>query len=657
VKQKVLIVEDQFVEANDIQLMLRKAGYEVCGIARSVTVAQEMIKKEKPGLVLLDIFLKGSLTGIDLAKQLKEENIAFIYLSANSNEDILSVAKITEPYGFIVKPFREKDLLVTLEIAQYRHEQSRESRFKRETELMEQLEKAADDNMSWKERLLKIGKLIQQEIPFDYLAFGFNDAQKSPGDATSFLRIGYNEYQSIGIKELSVITGIAARELIKILASNKERMVAFFNDEEFEKITQKPSFEKLCREIFQMRSLLSFPLPQQNGETFSICFFSCRPDAYNKENIFLLQHLQQKLIRNIEQKPINENESVSTKYLNKKGSAITDVITNTTAPIFEGIIGNSHLLLNVFDQITQVAPFDTSVLILGESGTGKEKIADCIHDLSSRKGKALIKVNCAALPATLIESELFGHEKGSFTGAIDKRTGKFEQANGGTIFLDEIGEMPVDLQVKILRVLQEKEIEPVGGRSSIKIDVRVIAATNRNLEKEVAEGRFRLDLYYRLNVFPIMLPALRQRVEDIPALARHFINIYNRKAGKKIEGLSEKVVKTMMTYNWPGNIRELEHLIERSVLMAKGTIIEEISLLTIQSSGNSLLSEDFHIKTIHENERDYIISVLKKCNGRIWGPGGAAEILNVPPTTLRSKMKKLDITKENIESSRKTTIS
>ena len=203
-------------------------------------------------------------------------------------------------------------------------------------------------------------------------------------------------------------------------------------------------------------------------------FYSRKEDTYNSEHLVLLQHLQPTLTKIIEARPGGESRNDSTHADNRSNAAG-----------FEGIIGNSHLLLNVFDYVTQVAPFDTVVLILGESGTGKERIADCIHNLSPRKGKPLVKVNCATLPANLIESELFGHEKGSFTGAIDKRIGKFEQANGGTIFLDEIGEMPVDLQVKLLRVLQEKEIEPIGGRSSIKIDVRVIAATNRNLEKEV----------------------------------------------------------------------------------------------------------------------------------------------------------------------------
>lgn len=228
--------------------------------------------------------------------------------------------------------------------------------------------------------------------------------------------------------------------------------------------------------------------------------------------------------------------------------ALKEKVINTQ-PHFDEIIGTSSSLLNVMDLINQVAPSDTSVLISGESGTGKEKIADCIHNRSQRKGKAFIKVNCAALPSTLIESELFGHEKGVFTGAIDKKIGKFEQANNGTIFLDEVGELPLDLRVKLLRVLQEKEIERVGSVTTIKLNIRIVAATNRNLEKEVAAGNFRLDLYYRLNVFPILLPALRERSEDIPALTAHFIQHFNRKTGKRITGISEKLAKKFGSYN------------------------------------------------------------------------------------------------------------
>jgi DNA-binding NtrC family response regulator len=642
VNKKVLIVEDQFVEANDLQLMLKKAGYEVSGIARSVDIAEEMIKKEKPGLVLLDIFLKGRRTGIDLARQLREDNIAFIYLSANSNEEILSAAKTTEPYGFIVKPFREKDLLITLEIAQYRHEHSNESRYRREIELIDQLEKKAPSINSWIEKMLHIGKAIQQEIPFDYLTFGMDQADKFDNNVISFLRIGFNEYQTIGVKELSTITGIKDDELRKkLIVTGIETVPVFFNGESFEETSNKFFFRKIVAETFQINSLFFFPLALKSGGTFHINFYSRRHDTYNAEHISLLNRIQPSLTRVVEQMLVADDTDM------KLRDQISETLSSSSVypSGFEGIVGNSHLLLNIFDQITQVAPFDTAVLILGESGTGKERIADCIHKMSPRNRKPFVKINCATLPATLIESELFGHEKGAFTGAIDKRTGKFEKADGGTIFLDEIGEMPVDLQVKLLRVLQEKEIEPIGGRSPVKINVRVIAATNRNLEKEVAEGRFRLDLYYRLNVFPIELPPLRERIEDMQLLVHHFINVYNRKAGKKVTGISDKVLSNLMAYQWPGNIRELENLIERSVLLAKGAIIEDISLPGLRLT-NIPHSHSNYIKTISENEREHIITVLKKCSGKIWGAGGAAEALNLPPTTLKSKMLKLNITKE-----------
>ena len=622
--KKVLIVEDQFVEANDLQLILGKAGYEVCGIARSVPIAQEMIKKEKPDFVLLDIFLKGKQTGIDLAKQLNEENIAFVYLSANSNEEVLNAAKATQPYGFLVKPFREKDLLIMLEIARYRHVHNTAATTRNETILNDKLSAIIYSTETIGEKLLTICKALQLHIPFDYITAGFNRLADTSNNAVSFLRTGFDEYQKIGINELSTISKLKVSDIVAL--------------------SKTAELYYLLSDVFRMESCASWPIHLNMGDLFVISFYSRSANTYNGDHTALFTQLQKTmttLIESIFRKEVPETKNLSYQSQVSKGLAPTQH--------FEGIIGNSHLLLSVFDQISQVAPFDTSILILGESGTGKERIADSIHHLSSRKKKAFIKINCATLPATLIESELFGHEKGSFTGAIDKRTGKFELANGGTIFLDEIGEMPVDLQVKLLRVLQEKEIEPIGARSPVKVDVRVIAATNRKLEKEVAEGRFRLDLYYRLNVFPIELPSLRERIDDIPALAQHFINIYNRKSGKRINGVSDKALKNMMTYDWPGNIRELENLIERSVLLAKGTIIEDISIPVIQKKDNSVVNKTFAIKTIHENERDYIIDVLKKCNGRVWGIGGAAELLNIPPSTLKSKMKKLGISKHGID--------
>ena len=622
--EKILIVEDQFVEADYLSLMLRKAGYRVIGIARSVLQAREMINKERPDFVLLDIFLKGKQTGIDLAKELGKENIPFVYLSANSNEEVLNAAKATQPYGFLVKPFREKDLLITLEIARYRHEHSMEYSVRKETILIDKLSEIVSGNESWDKKLLNIGRALQPHISFDYMTAGFNSIIETPDQVSSFLRIGFDEYQKIGVPELLTITGLKMKDLTKLV-----------ND---------GMLYELLSDTFEMESCTSLRLYRSNGTLFTFSFYSRQVNTYSNDYSVLLAHLQKSISLFI--------ESIFNEKKITAGNSSHQLSTSesfTEMDGFEGIVGKSPLLLNVFDLITQVAPSDASVLILGESGTGKERIADCIHNRSPRKNKPFVKVNCAALPATLIESELFGHEKGSFTGALEKRIGKFEKADKGTIFLDEIGEMPLDLQVKLLRVLQEKYIERIGARDLTPVDVRIVAATNRNLEKEVAEGRFRLDLYYRLNVFPVELPALRERTDDIPALSIHFMNYYNRKAGKKITGLSDKVLERMKAYHWPGNIRELENVIERSVLLTKGSIIEDIGIPASQKKEGARLNEELRLKTIDENERDHIITVLRKCNGKVWGAGGAAEVLNVPSSTLRSKMKKLGITKEDVE--------
>jgi two-component system response regulator HydG len=447
-KEKILIVEDEFIVANDLRIMLTKAGYTVCGIAPSGMLARRLMDTKKPDWVLLDIKLKGDITGIDLAWELLEKKIPFLYISANADQSTLSAAKETQPYGFMVKPFRERDLLVMLDIARYKY----------------------------------------------------------------------------GLE------------------------------------TRQPGA----------------PAPR------------------------------------------------------------------ASAPI-AGIIGHSDPLVRVIEKVRVVAPAETSVLILGESGTGKERIAHAIHQLSSRASKPLITVNCAALPPSLIESELFGHERGAFTGANTRRTGKFEQADSGTIFLDEIGELPLDSQAKLLRVLQEKEIERLGSDRVVKVDIRVIAATNRLLEKEVAEGRFRLDLYYRLNVFPLELPPLRERKEDIGELADYFIKQYALKARKNMTGISEQALARLAAYDWPGNIRELEHVMERNVLLATGSEIVSLDLPDTANVVSPESESDPRIKTMEEMERNHIMNALKACNGKVFGPGGAAEILNIPAATLYSKMKKLGI--------------
>lgn len=650
-KQKVLIVEDQFIEANDIEIMLVKAGYTVTGIANSVPEALSLIDKVTPDLVLVDIFLKGSLTGIDLAVKLREKNIAFIFVSANSNHEVLMAAKATQPYGFIVKPFRERDLLVTLEIAQYRYENSAETNLRKEEELQDKLTAITSGKGDWEEKMMLTAKTLQSYITYDYMIAGFRTEDELPYDVTSYLRIGFNEYQIIGPAELLVITNLKKSELAKLQAATPVETEPFFaNGDEFIKLVHKPTVRKLIADTFKMMSYLVFPLSLSNGKTFYFFFYSRRPDSYNNEHLTLLKRFKHPLRDAVESILSIGKKEVAAKDENVQKIAVTTPPKENIG--FDGIIGKSHLLLNVFDNISQVAPADTSVLILGESGTGKERIAQSIHDQSPRKKHPLVKINCAALPANLIESELFGHERGAFTGAVDKRVGKFELANKGTIFLDEIGEMPIELQAKLLRVLQEKEIERIGGSAPIKIDVRIVAATNRDLEKEVAEGRFRLDLYYRLNIFPIELPPLRERKEDLPLLIDHFIHYFNRKVGKSVKGLSRDVMQEVQSYSWPGNIRELENLIERGVLLAKDEMIRDIhvsrsnSITMLGSNSMGIPQEHDGFKSIDDNEREHIIKALKKCRGKVWGSGGAAELLDLPPSTLNSKMKKLGITRD-----------
>ncbi|MNK15235.1 Formate hydrogenlyase transcriptional activator [compost metagenome] len=448
---KILIVEDEFIVANDLRMILKKNGYEVVGIASSVSQAKTIIATTKPNWVLLDILLKGSETGIDLAIELNKLELPFLFISANTNQGILESVKETRPYGFLTKPFREKDLFIMLDIA--------------------------------------------------------------------------NE---------------------RLNSENK---------------AEEPKIESI------------------------------------------------------------ENRSLKNQ-----------------------LIGSSPALNEVLSQVELVAPTDTSVLLLGESGTGKEKIAQSLHQLSLRKQQPLVVVNCAAIPLSLMESELFGHEKGAFTGAQNRRIGKFELADGGTIFLDEIGELPLEAQTKLLRVLQEQEIDRVGGELPVKINVRIIAATNRNLEQEVALGHFRLDLYYRLNIFPIAIPPLRERTGDIEVLANYFLAFYATKLQKNVTAFSAHALANMQAYPWPGNIREMQHLIERTVLLAKDPVINDMVFTEYLES--KLKISDFssqRLASLEEIEREHILRVLESCKGKISGPGGATEILQISSSSLYSKMKKFGI--------------
>ena len=497
-----------------------------------------------------------------------------------------------------------------------------------------------------------LAKIIKQQLKDlfnikDYIIHSLNDNKQTftplifDADA-DFAQCA--DFRELINKENDVNDGI----FDKILSSE---VPVFFDIEQCCRQPDRPNYLKSAKEIALTQMIgVSIRLGQEN-----IAMMTFIHDDYQSviEQSHLFNCILSQIALTISNIMANEkvmrqlNEINNYKLLLEEEKIYLKEEMETTLNYSE-IVGESAVMQKTFRLVSQVASSDSTVLILGETGTGKELIARAIHNSSPRKTKLMVKVNCAALPANLIESELFGHERGSFTGATERRLGKFELANNGTLFLDEIGDMPLELQVKLLRALQEKEIERVGGRNTIKVDVRIIAATNRNLEKEMAEGRFRSDLYYRLNIFPITLPSLRERKDDIPNLARYFIERFAKKSGKEINTLNNKALQELINYQWPGNIRELEHLIERSVLLTTGDTIKQIHLPNqIHQVLKIDPEDDFAIKTIDENERDFILKTLKYCHGKIGGQDGAAQLLGVPTSTLNSKMKRLGIRKDH----------
>ena len=312
-------------------------------------------------------------------------------------------------------------------------------------------------------------------------------------------------------------------------------------------------------------------------------------------------------------------------------------------PDFENIVGTSAALKGVLHQVEVVAPTESTVLILGETGTGKELIARAIHTISSRSNRPFVKLNCAAIPSGLLESELFGHEKGAFTGAVGQRIGRFELANSGTLFLDEVGDIPLELQSKLLRVLQEQEFERLGSTRTLRVDVRLVAATNRNLEQMVSDKQFREDLYFRLNVFPIRIPPLRERKRDIPLLVRHYVEKYAQRMNKRIETITEETMATLCRYSWPGNVRELQNFVERAVILTRGSVLQ-IPMDDLKTS--TPIPSDTS-GTLEDLERQRILQVLQETGSVIGGPKGAAARLGLKRTTLLSKMERLGISRSS----------
>ncbi len=390
-----------------------------------------------------------------------------------------------------------------------------------------------------------------------------------------------------------------------------------------------------------MQSLCAMPLVSGEHCRGALFFMSSAKGAYNRTRLGFLEQVASTVSVALDNSLAHEEVRQLRDRLQAENMYLTGEIKAEYG--FEEIIGHSQSLRKVLRQVEQVAPTESTVLITGETGTGKELVARAIHNLSRRKERALIKVNCAALSPGLIESELFGHEKGAFTGATSTRKGRFELADGGALFLDEVGDLHIENQVRLLRVLQEQEFERVGGTQTLKVNVRVMAATNRNLEELVRLGAFRNDLYYRLSIFPIHIPPLRERLEDVPLLIDYFVQKFSRRMGKKIREVSPAAVNSLVNYSWPGNARELANVLERAVILCDSAILQREHIAIPESK---IVSEIPFI-TLQDSQHSQILKALEKTRWILGGPNGAAKLLGLNRTTLIARMKKLGITRPN----------
>ena len=634
-----MIVEDQFLEARTLSVMASNAGYIVEGVAKSVAQALAFIQKNRPDIVLVDIYLKGDLNGIDLARRLDQQSIPFIYISANSNASILEQAIATKPYGFLVKPFSEREIVVALNIARFLDHDRREFLSRQQTWLRSLLNNIVLAEGTKGEKALSIIRTLTSFLPFDFIMIDTDLRDESGSAVFRYQRKGFDEYVQYDGPNAQDHCEVSMAELNSMRRNNRQSRAAYFlNTEDLMKVAvNDPAWEKIIK-TKNFTAKLWLPFLKAGEVEMAVLFYCCNEGRYTSDHLNLILSAQDILAEVVKGVRVQESAPDLTKRL-----FLSKAPNQLLKPRIEGIIGQSPKLLEALDKVSQVAPYDNTVLILGETGVGKEGLVKAIHRLSSRKNKPMIKVNCAAIPVSLAESELFGHEKGAFTGALERRIGKFEQADGGTLFLDEISELPIEIQTKLLRAIQEKEIERVGGRAIIPVDVRIITATNRNLLHEIADGRFRLDLYYRINVYPIKLPPLRERREDIPILAAYFLQMYGSSINRNALTITPAAMSQLEEYTWPGNIRELQHLIERHVLECRTGVIEWFEMpegISIQTHTDDV---DREIKPFEVMYRDHILSALKKCNGKVAGKGGAAELLQLPPSTLSSKIKALGI--------------
>ena len=499
---------------------------------------------------------------------------------------------------------------------------------------------------------------FKQHIPFTFaIVFKIDE-----GKIKRFIYdwIAPNEKRQLTFENLVEITKLSKKDIEK---AEKELYQLSINTADFFN-TKKllPTAVKSLMSSLGLYSLLPFHIAVKKKNTEIVALmFSKQKEHYSIRHINILDGIRNTLRISLENMLSAFDIKEMSEQLKQEKTYLESVVKE--AYNFEHMIGDSDAIRDIFNQITEVASVDATTLLLGETGTGKELIARAIHENSNRKNRVLVKVNCAAIPSQIVESELFGHKKGAFTGAIQDRIGKFELANNGTIFLDEIGEMPLELQTKLLRVIQEREVERLGSNEIIKLNIRIIAATNKDLLKEIENGKFRADLYYRLNSFPIMVPPLKARDGDVLLLSDYFARQFSERYGLPFKGFTANSLSRLKRYDWPGNVRELQNLMEQAIISQRGKVLEVYpgatgasnltwSENTDHNTSTFVIPENFDMDTI-KNEKDkleraYILQALEKTNWRVSGKNGAARLLEVASTTLESKMKKLGIERSKI---------
>ena len=596
----ILVVDDEISNLKLLSELLEKEGYQVRPASNAQSGIDSALAKP-PGLILLDVRMP-EMDGFEVCRRLKQDkrtqNVPIIFVSALQDIEARTMGFEAGGVDFISKPFQDQEILAR--VGTHMHLNRMQKR----------LEKLVDERTE---------KLRESEVRFRTVVENANETiVVTQDEVVKYCNPKINEltgYTPEEVQSRGFDNFIHPEDLEIAMREYQARLSG-------EQPTASYSIRIYTKEKQEKHVLINSALVEWDGKSATLA---------------MLTDITDRKLAEIELRGAYEEIEQLKNQLEAESAYLQEEIKSDHN--FENIIGKSDTLKYVLHRVSEVASTDAPVLILGETGTGKELIARAVHDASSRNKHALVKINCANLPAALIESELFGHEKGAFTGADARRIGRFQLADKATLFLDEISEIPIDLQAKLLRVLQDGEFEPVGSSKTVKTDVRIIAATNRSLDEEVNDGRFRSDLLYRINVFPITVPPLRHRKEDIPLLVNWFVDKFNRKMGKGISSIPATLIKHLQSYDWPGNIRELENVIERAIITSKNSVLKLTEKLAANSSKPAVKTN----QTLAEVERDHLLKTVEATGWKIEGNNGAAQLLGLAPSTVRSRMKKLGI--------------